>query len=138
MRTRKEDRMGNLPKPNSVIELRTSLDTDFFRLWCVFLRPVLNLTDRETDVVACFLKHRFELEKSISDQGILDEVLMGNATKRKVMEELHMTQAHLYVILSNLKKKRILNGNSLHPRLIPTIRKDDKSGYYQLLILFRL
>lgn len=130
--------MKSLPKPNSVIEIKTGLDTDFFRLWCVFLRPVLNLTDRETDVVACLLKHRFELGKSISDPKILDSVLMSNEIKKAVIEELHMTQAHLYVILSNLKRKKILNGNSLHPRLIPSIRKDDKSGYYQLLILFKL
>jgi len=129
--------MERLPKPNNIVEIKTNLDTEFFRWWCVFLRPLINLTNRETDVIACFLKQRFELSKSISDQGILDTMVMSNDTKRKVIEECGITQEHFYVVMSNLKKSKVIVNDVINPRLIPNIKVDDKTGYFQLLILFK-
>ena len=60
-------------KPNSVIALKGNLSCSFFRIWLEFLRPFHKLTERETDVMAAFLKHRFELSKVVSDQEVLDK-----------------------------------------------------------------
>jgi len=130
--------MGQMPRPNNIIEVRPSNAIDFFRWWCVFLRPLINLTNREMDIVACFLKHRFELSRSISDPAILDSIIMSNDVKRKVMKECGVSQEHFYVILSNLRKSKVLVENTLNPRLIPNLRKDEQTGYFQLLILFDL
>jgi len=130
--------MGKLPKPNNIVEIKTRLDTDFFRWWCVFLRPLISLTNREIDVIACFLKQRFELSKSITDPVILDTVVMSNDIKRKVIEECQITQEHFYVVMSNLKKSKVIVNDMINPRLIPNIRIDEKTGYFQLLILFKL
>ena len=124
-----------LPKPNNIVTVPTP-DKSFFRWWCVFLRPFVNLTNREIEVVACFLKHRWELSKSISDPAILDAMVMSNDIKKKVMDECHITQQHLYVVMGSLKKHNVVKNNIINPRLIPNIREDD-NGCFQLLILFK-
>ena len=125
-----------LPKPNNIVTVPTSLDTDFFKWWCTFLRPFINLTNREVDVVASFLRQRWELSKSISDPALLDTMVMDESTKYKVIEECNITQQHLYVVMSNLRKHQIIINNVINPRLIPNIRQDD-NGTFQLLILFK-
>lgn len=128
---------GNrLPKPNNIITIPISKDYDFFHWWCVFLRPVINLTNREIDVIASFLKQRWELSKSISDQAILDEMVMSDATKRKVMDECNISLQHFYVVMSNLRKSKIIDKGKINPRLIPNIRQDN-DDYFQLMILFK-
>lgn len=125
-----------LPKPNNVVTVPASLEKDFFRWWCIFLRPFVDLTEREIDVVSSFLKQRWELSKHISDPAILDTMLMSEESKKKVIEECHITQPHFYVIMSSLRKNKIIVDNTINSRLIPNIRPDD-NGCFQLLILFK-
>lgn len=100
------------------------------------LRPFINLTNKEIDVVASFLHQRYELSKSITDPTILDTMVMSNDTKLRVIEECKITQQHFYVIMSNFRKNKVIVGNVLNPKLIPNIREDD-NGVFQLLILFK-
>lgn len=130
--------MGKLSKPENLVMIKTKLDTEFFRWWCTFLRPLINLTNREIDVISCFLKYRYELSKSITDQAILDTMVMSNDIKKKVMEECKITQEHFYVVMSNLKKQGIIVDDKIVPRLIPNINVDNDTGYIQLLILFKV
>lgn len=130
--------MEKFPKPNNIVEIKTKMDTDFFRWWCTFLRPIIDLTNREIDVIACFLKQRFLLSKSITDPAILDAMVMSDDTKRKVIEECNMTQEYFYVIMSSLRKNKIIVNGIINPRLVPNIKADSKTGYFQLLILFKL
>ena len=125
-----------LPKPNNIVTVPTTLNGEFFRWWCIFLRPFVNLTDREIDVVSSFLKQRWELSKHISDPTILDTMVMNEETKKKVIEECHITLPHFYVVMSSLRKNKIIVNNVLNSRLIPNIRPDD-NGCFQLLILFK-
>lgn len=126
-----------LHKPNNIVTVPVQTDTsDFFKWWCIFLRPFVNLTNREIDVIAEFLKQRFELSKVISDPAVLDTMVMNDATKQKVIEACHITQQHFYVVMSNLRKNKVITGNIINPRLIPNVRVDD-NGVFQLLILFK-
>lgn len=125
-----------LPKPNNIVPVPTSMGIEFFKWWCIFLRPFINLTNREVEVIASFLNQRWELSKSITDPAILDTMVMSEATKNKVIEECHITQQHFYVVMSNLRKNKVIINNVINPRLIPNIRKDD-NGCFQLLILFK-
>lgn len=123
-------------KPNNAIVIPTSLDTDFFKWWCIYLRPLINLTDREMQVVASFLKIRYELSQRILDPAILDTLVMSNDTKKRVMEDCKITMQHFYVVLSSLRKNKVFLNNTLNPRLIPNIKQDD-DGTFQLLIVFK-
>jgi hypothetical protein len=120
-------------KLDSVIRIQSSLKDSFFKYWFEFLRPFHNLTNRELEVIACFAKHRYELSKVISDESVLDKVLMSEDTKRQIREECSVTQAHFPVIMSELRKKGVIEDNKINPKFIPNIR-DTKS--FGLLILF--
>lgn len=125
-----------LHKPNNVVVVPVDGSLSFFKWWCVFQRPIINLTDREIDVVSELLRQRWELSKVISDPAVLDTMVMSDNTKRKVMESCGITQQHLYVILSNLRKSKVIVNNTINPRLVPNMRQDD-NGCFQLLILFK-
>ena len=55
---------------NNVIRIPASLEGSFFKYWFLFLEPFHHLTAREIDVIACFVKQRFELSKVIKDDTI--------------------------------------------------------------------
>ena len=126
----------SLPKPNNIVTVPTKPGVDFFKKWCVFMRPFIPLTDRESDVVASFYKQRWELSKHISDPAILDTVVMGDEVKKKVMEECGVSLKHFYVIFGALREKKVIVNNTLNPRLIPNVRETD-NGVFQLLVLFK-
>lgn len=134
--TNKAGRKAVLPKPNNIVTVPTSIGIEFFKWWCIFLRPFINLTNREIDVISSFLKQRWELSKSISDPTILDTMLMSETIRNKVLKECNITQQHFYVVMSNLRKNKVIVNDTINPRLIPNIRKDD-NGCFQLLILFK-
>lgn len=121
---------------NNVITIPTSLQGKFFKYWFQFLRPFHNLTDREIDVIASFVKQRFELSKAVKDQEILDRITMSEDTKRKVREDCNISQAHFQVIMTKLKKEKIIENGKINPRFIPRLVEGDKS--FQLLLSFDL
>lgn len=123
-------------KPNSVIALKSSLNGNFFRMWLEFLRPFHKLTERESDVMASFLRQRYELSKVVSDQDILDKLIMSEDTKKKVREECGISQVHFQVIMTKLKKNKMIDNGKINPRFIPRVDKDAKS--FQLLLSFEL
>ena len=123
-------------KPNNVIALKSSLSGRFFRIWLEFLRPFHKLTERETDVMAAFLKQRFELSKVVSDQEVLNKLTMSEDTKRKVRDDCNISQAHFQVIMTKLKKSKMIDNGKINPRFIPRVEQDAKS--FQLLLSFEL
>lgn len=126
-------KLKELYKPNNAFTVPVANTLDFFKWWCVFLRPFIPLTERETDVVASLLRQRWELSKIIKDPSILDTMTMSGNTLDKVVEECKITKQHFYVVMSSLKKKGVINGH-INPRLIPNLKKD---GVFKLTILFK-
>ena len=119
-------------KPNNAFKVHVADTLDFFKWWCVFLRPFIPLTEREIDVVASLLKQRWELGRLIKDPSILDTMTMSSDILDKVVEECRITKQHFYVVMSSLKKKGVINGH-INPRLIPNLKKE---GEFKLTILF--
>ena len=79
---------------DNVVRIPTSLSTKFFRYWFEFLYPFHKLTAREIDVITSLVKQRYELSKVITDEEVLDRVVMSEDTKRKVREECNITLPH--------------------------------------------
>lgn len=123
-------------KINNVISVPTSIEGKFFKFWLEFLRPFHKLTDREIDIMASFLKQRYKLSKVIKDQGILDKYSMNEETKRIVREECDITQAHFQVIMTKLRKNKVIEGDRINPKFIPRIEEGASSC--QLLLSFSL
>lgn len=120
---------------NNIIRIPTSLGGKFFRYWFEFLAPFHNLTSREMDVATAFIKQRFELSRSISDEDILDRVTMSEDTKQKIREECNITTPHFQVIMGKLRKAKVIIDNKINPRFIPkNVNTGDKA--FQLLLYF--
>lgn len=102
----------------------------------MFLEPFHKLTNREIDVIASFVKQRYELSKVIKDNDILDKVTMSDDIKRKVREDCNITLPHFQVIMGKLRKSKVIIDGKINPRFIPNI--DNETDTFQLLLLFEL
>lgn len=118
----------------SVIRIPCQTASKFFLYWFQFLKPISNLTNRETEIVAALVFKRYELSKVIQDEDILNRVLMSDTTKKEIREECDITQPHFQVIISKLKKNNIIKDNKINPRYLPDIKEDTKS--FKMLFLF--
>jgi hypothetical protein len=124
-------------KVNNVIGIPASLKGDFFRKWVEYLTPLHNLANREKDVLAAFIKARFELQESILDLAWLDMAVMSDETRNKIKDELGISSSFFKVILSNLRKQGVIVDGKLNPKYIPKgIKTGDKT--FQLLLYFDL
>ena len=61
---------------------------------------------------------------------------MSDDTKRKVREECNITLPHFQVIMSKLRKNKVIIDGKINPRFIPNI--DGDTGVFQLLLFFEL
>ena len=125
-----------IKKANNIIRIPTSINGKFFRYWFMFLEPFHNLTEREIDIIASFVKQRYLLSKVIKDTEILDRVTMSEDTKKKVREECNISLPHFQVIMGKLRKNKVIIDGKINPRFIPNI--DEDAGAFQLLLLFEL
>lgn len=120
-------------KVDSVIKIPTTLD-DFFRYWFEFLKPFHQLTGREIDVATALVKQRYKLSKVITDNNILDKVVMSEDTRKLVREECKLSLPHFQVIMGKLKKHKVIINSRINPKFIPNVIEEN--GNFQLLLLF--
>ena len=123
-------------KPDNMININCSEEDNFFKWWCIIMTPIIKLTPREIDLMACLLKQRFELSKKIPDSTLIDSLLMNHDTRQKILDECKISLEHFYVLMSNLRNKGIITESGIRSELIPQISKDN-NGYCQLLFLFK-
>lgn len=123
-------------KINNVISIPASIEGRFFRYWIEFLKPFHKLSDRESEVLASLLKQRYELSKVVSDQEILNKLIMSEDVKKTVREECGISQTHFQVIMTKLKKNKVIDNGRINPKFIPRI--DEDSDNFQLLLSFEL
>ena len=119
---------------DNVVRIPCKLDYSFFKMWFMFLQPFHHLTEREMEVATSFVKQRYELSKVVSDNDILDRLVMSEDTKRKVREECNITLPHFQVIMGKLRKNSIIVDGKLNPRYIP--RVVEENGSFKLMLLF--
>lgn len=119
---------------DNVVRIPCKLDYSFFKMWFMFLQPFHHLTEREMEVATSFVKQRYELSKVVSDNDILDKLVMSEDTKRKVREECNITLPHFQVIMGKLRKNNIIIDGKLNPRYIP--RVVEERGSFKLMLLF--
>lgn len=125
--------MGNIP--NSVVTIPTSLN-DFFKHWIEFLSPFHKLTGKEMEVLVALIRRRYELSKAITDDNLLDKILMSSETKKSIKEECKISSQYLQVLISKLRKHNILVDDKINRRFIPNI--PDKPEDFRLMLLFQI
>lgn len=125
-----------MSKNTNICRIPTSLDTRFFKYWFEFLEPFHKLTGREIDVITSFLKQRYLLSKVIQDEDILDKVVMSEDTKKKIREECNITLSHFQVVMSKLKKNKLIVDGKINKRFIPNVEED--ASEFRLILHFDL
>lgn len=116
----------------AIIRIPTTLDK-FFRVWCEFLRPLHHLTDREMDVFAAILKKRYIMSKSISDEDLLDQVVLSKEIKIEYRNELNLSIQHFNCVMKRLKDSKVVDSNNrINKRIIPKLN-EGVSGFELLL-----
>lgn len=118
------ERVNNVRVIKSNSKLKMSPDGDFFRCWVAFMEPFHKLTEREQDVLALFLKKRYELSKVVTDADTLDSILMAKPTRVQIMQECGISYRNLLVVLSKFRKRGVLKDNRIFNSLIPSVGKD--------------
>lgn len=101
-----------------------SPEGDFFRAWVEFLKPIHKLSKKEMDVLAVFLKKRWELGKVITDQDTLDKVLMGREVRSEIRAICGLSVKHLQVIMCKFRKNNVVKDNKIYLNLIPSITNE--------------
>ena len=131
--------MGNITKNSNIAHIVTTLakaDNNFFRYWLQFIKPLHGLSYKEMEVLASFLRMRYELSKSISNDELLDKVLMNADTKRVIREEQYYAPPYFQVLLAKFRKLGIIKDNKIEKKYIPNLEIDSKE--YKLILLFDL
>lgn len=122
---------------DNVISVQTPLDVSFFNAWLDFTEPLHGLTKKERMVMAYYLKEYYDLNKVITDDAILAQVLASSATKQKIMEVCNLKASNLQVILHKFKKNKAMVDGVIDPKLIPALTQESKdSGEFRLMIRF--
>lgn len=119
---------------DSIVRIPCKVDDSFFKYWFMFLKPFHHLTEKEMDVITSFVKQRYELSKVITDSDILDKVTMSEDTKRKVREECGITLPHFQIVMSKLRKSKVIIDNKINPRYIPNVKEEN--GSFKMMLLF--
>lgn len=125
-----------MSKNTNIVRISTGLSTKFFKYWFDFLEPFHKLTGREIDVIACFVKQRYLLSKVIKDEDILDKVVMSEDTKKKIREECNITLSHFQVVMSKLKKNKLIVDGKINKKYIPNVEED--ASEFRLIFHFEL
>lgn len=121
---------------DNVMRVPTTLSIEFFKLWLEFLRPYHDLSNKEMDLLACLLKTRHELSKVIFDEFHLDKAIFTEETKAKMSAELGISIDNFFVLLSRIKKKKMIVDGKINKRFIPSLK--DNAKEFKMLIYFEL
>lgn len=121
----------------TISRIPTNIETNFFQYWVEFLRPFNKLTDRELGVLAELLKSRYELSKVITDEKVIDTVVLSMENRADVRKKLKLSSAHFNSIIKKLRDTKVITNNRLNPKVIPRITADTKSFRFILYFDFK-
>lgn len=119
---------------NNVIRIPSSLKDNFFKYWVEFLRPFHHLADKEMSVLATMIAYRFKLSKEITNEDIINNILMNADTRKMLKDSCGISYPYLQVILTKFRKSKIINDGKLNPKFLPNIKEEN--GSFKLLLLF--
>lgn len=124
--------IGNV---DSILRVPANTLKDFLYYWFKFLKPIHKLTNREIDVIVSIVKCRMELAKVITDDSIIDSILLREENRKQIMEDCGIKLQHFQFVLGKLRKNKVLiDDNRVNPKFIPPLK--DGALNFKMLILF--
>lgn len=95
----------------------------FFKMWLMILQPFLKLRNKELDVVAKLLYHRYLISLEVKNKEMLDDLLFSTKMKKQIILELGIPEYAYNNLLTPLRKKKIIIDNSINKQIIPVIKE---------------
>lgn len=95
----------------------------FFIMWLTILQPFLKLRNKELELLARLLYHRYLISLEVKNKEMLDELLFSTKMKKKILEELNMKECDYNNLLSSIRKKKIVIGKAINKSIIPVINE---------------
>lgn len=120
---------------DDVVRISCTLDS-FFRYWVEVLKPFHKLTNRECDILSEFLSKRHKLSKIISDEDVLDTMLMSDEIKTEIREKTNASPQSLHAVMTSFKKNKVLLEGKINKRFIPKISEEGDN--YKLMFFFEV
>lgn len=96
---------------------------NFFRMWLLILQPFLKLRNKELDALAKMLYHRYLISLEVRNKEMIDDLLFSKKVKDKIIEELDIKDYSFDMIITALRKKKIIIGKTINKQVIPTINE---------------
>ena len=129
-------------KANNIFRIPCNTIEEFYKNWVNLLTPIHQLTNKNKEILVAFLVLRHELSKSISDDTLLDEVLMNESSKAKIKARCNLKGNYLQVALFTLCKNNViiksLSEDDIHkykyrlnPRILPDMGTTDSKVILQ-------
>lgn len=129
-------------KANNIFRIPCSSMEEFYSLYIDFLTPIHKLTAKNKQILLAFLMLRYELSKSITNEALLDEVLMNEDSKAKIKEKCDLKGNYLQVAMFTLAQQNVLiktlSNDSrkkykyrINPRILPDMQIDDTNVVLQ-------
>jgi len=95
----------------------------FFKIWLVILQPFLKIRNKELELLAKLLYHRYLISIEVKNKEMLDELLFSNKTRKQIMKDLNIQEYSYNNLLSSLRKKSIIIDKSINKKIIPVIQE---------------
>lgn len=99
----------------------------FFKMWLMILQPFLKLRNKELDLVAKLLYHRYLISLEVKNKEMLDDLLFSNKMKKQILLEMDIPEYAYNNILTHLRKKSIIKDKTINKKIIPVVTDDFKN-----------
>lgn len=110
----------------NVKTINTTIE-NLFTLWLNFLKPYHKLRDKEIEILSFIIYKRYQLSKKISDDKIIDKILISKELKEEIKEKFNYKDIQIVSnMLTTLRNKGVIKDNKIIKGLIPNIT-DDKN-----------
>ena len=109
------------PKKPTVTGVTTipNEDGEFFRAWLEVMRPLHGRASKEMDFAAAFLKKRYELAKTMTDDRLIDRVLFDAETKNAVAKSLGISYSYMQYIFKKMRECGMIREKKINPQFLP-------------------
>ncbi len=95
----------------------------FFKTWLTILQPFLKLRNKELELLAKLLYHRYLISIEVKNKEMIDELLFSSKIKKKIMTELSIPEHAYNNLLTCLRKRKVITERSINKQIVPVIKE---------------
>ena len=112
-------------KNEKIANVNISIKKLFFS-WLEITRPFHKLTKQNQSVLALLLYYHYVYSSEVKNKKLLWKLVFETSTRMLIREELGIEDSSFQNVLSNLRKKNIINNNTIVSTYITNLEQDAK------------